>query len=266
MGIAGAATATVIGRGVGGLIFFIYFTSERTSYRFQPSYFLPRLRVLFEIYRTGTASIVRQGAMSVVLAVANGAAASFGVITLAALGVIFRCMRFVGMVNMGIGQGILPLIGYNFGAKQKERVGEIVVKAGLAGFLWGLLWWTVFMLFPFQVMSIFNTEAQFLAEATTAFRIFVMLFFAAGLQIVATFFFQGIGKGFPSLVLAMSRQVIFLIPGLVILPRVFGSTGLWIAFPIADALSIILTMIWTGAEFRKQGIRLRLRSTKALNM
>lgn len=76
---------------------------------------------------------------------------------------------------------------------------------------------------------------------------------------VVTFFFQGIGKGLPSLVLASARQVIFLVPGLLILPQMFGLIGLWIAFPVADALSILLTLFWTSVEFRRQGIRFRLR-------
>ncbi len=259
MGVAGAATATVIGRGVGGLIFLFYFISGRTSYRFRPSYFLPKLKILVEIYRVGIASIVRMSAMSVVVALANTMAASFGVIPLAVLGVVFRSARFVFMVCHGLGQGMLPLVGYNFGAKQKERVGEIVIKAGLAAFIWGLLWWIVFMLFSPQVMSIFNTNPQFLLEGTLALRIFVLLFFAVGLQIVVGFFFQGIGRGLPALVVASARQVIFLVPGLLIFPRMFGLTGLWVAFPVADALSIVLTLIWTGNEFRRQGIRFRLR-------
>jgi len=178
---------------------------------------------------------------------------------LAVLGVIFRCARFVFMVCMGLGQGMLPLVGYNFGAKQKERVGEIVVKAGLVGVIWGLMWWVVFMFFAPQIISIFNTEPQFLLEGTRGIRVFVLLFFAVGLQMIVTFFFQGIGKGLPALVLATARQVIFLVPGLLILPRLFGLIGLWVAFPVADALSIMLTLIWTSIEFRRQGIHFRLR-------
>ncbi|MFH1560209.1 MAG: hypothetical protein ABID84_02185 [Chloroflexota bacterium] len=115
------------------------------------------------------------------------------------------------------------------------------------------------MLFPSQVTSAFNADPRFLAEGVSALRIFVLLFFAVQLQIIATFFFQGIGKGTAALVLASARQVIFLIPGLLVLPRIFGLAGLWAAFPVADALSILLTLVWTGVEFRRQGIRFRLR-------
>ena len=259
MGVAGAAVATVIAHGVGVVILLVYFVSGRTSYRFHPGSFLPDLRIVAEFYRVGFASIVRMSSMSLVIALANTIATSFGVIPLAVLGVIFRLARFAFQPTMGLGQGMLPLVGYNFGANQKERVGEIIIKAGMSALVWGLLCWLVFMLFPSQVISIFNADPRFLAEGVSALRIFVLLFFAVQLQIIASFFFQGIGKGIPSLVLASARQLIFLIPGLLVLPRLFGLIGLWAAFPVADALSILLTLVWTGVEFRSQGIRFRLR-------
>ena len=163
---------------------------------------------------------------------------------------------------MGLGQGILPLIGYNYGAGQKERVGELVVKAGIAALTWGFFCWLAFMLFPDKVLLAFNTEPRFLAEGIAALRIFVLLFFGVQLQIIAGFFFQGIGKGTASLMVVSARQIVFMIPGLLILPRLFGLTGLWAAFPVADGLSILLTLIWTGVEFRRQKIRFRLRYTR----
>ena len=261
MGISGAATATVIGRGVGALVFAAWFASGRTSYRFRPGYFTPKLRILIEIYRVGLASMARMSAQAIVMALANGVAASFGVVPLAVLGVVLRSARFVFMICMGLGQGALPLIGYNFGAKQNERVGEIVIKTGLTGFAWGLLCWLIFMLFPTQVMSLFSNDPELLREGAHALRIFVLLFFGVGLQVIATFFFQGIGKGLPSLVLACARQIIFLVPALLILPRIFGLIGLWVSFPVADALSIVLTLSWTAIEFRRLGIPFRLRSS-----
>ena len=259
MEVAGAATATVIGHAVGIGIFLFYVLSGRSSYHFSLRNFLPDKFIVSEIYRVGFASIVRMGAMSVVMALANTIAASFGVIPLAVLGVVFRLARFAFMPTMGLGQGMLPLVGFNFGAKQMERIGEVVMKAGFVSLLWGMLCWLIFMAFPTQIMSAFNADPQFIAEGTRTLRIFVLLFFAVQLQIIISFFFQGIGKGIPSLVLASARQVIFLIPCLLILPRLFGLIGLWVAFPIADVLSILLTLVWTGIEFRKQGMRFRLK-------
>ncbi len=259
MGVAGAATATVIGRGVGGLIFLIYFVSGRTSYRFRPSYFLPKLKILAEIYRIGFASMVRMTAGSLAMVLTNRIAASFGVIPLAIRGILFRAGSFAFMPCMGLGQGMLPLIGYNFGAKKKERVAEVVIKSGSITFIWGALCWIVVMLFSTQIMSIFSTEPEFLLEGSRAFRIFAIAFFTIGMQMTLSIFFQGIGKGLPSLILASARQIIFLLPGLLILPRIFGLSGLWAVFPIADALSLVLALTWASIEFRRQGIRFHLR-------
>jgi len=211
-----------------------------------------------EIYRIGAASIVRTAAGSVVMVLVNRTAASFGVISLAVLGILFRSSSFVLMPPMGLGMGVLPLVGYNFGAKQMERIGEVIIKAGLASFIWGALCWVIFMLFPTQVISIFNTEPQFLAEGTQALRIFALAFFVVGLQMILGVFFQGIGKALPSLVLASARQFIFLLPALLILPRIFGLTGLWAIFPIADILSTLLSLFWAGIQFHRLGIRFRL--------
>jgi putative MATE family efflux protein len=259
MGVAGAATATVTSQAIGVIIFITYFISGRTSYRFRPSHFLPNLRIIAEIYRIGVASIVRSAASSVVMVLVNRTAASFGVIPLAVLGILFRSSSFVLMPPMGLGMGMLPLIAYNFGAKQIERVGEVIIKALLTSFIWGALCWVVFMLFPNQIISIFNSDSNFLVEGTQALRIFTLVFFIVGMQMNLGVFFQGIGKGLPSLVLALARHVIFLVPALLILPRMFGLTGLWATFPIADILSAMLSLFWAGIQFRKLGIPFRLR-------
>jgi len=259
LGVAGAAIATVLGRGVGVVIILIHFISGRTQYRFRPSYFIPRPRMVASFYRVGLASTIRMSSMSLVIAFANTIAVSFGVIPLAVLGVVFRLSRFIHMPTMGLGQGMLPLVGYNFGARQQKRVGEIVIKTGMLTFGWGLLCWSAFMLFPAKIMGGFNNEPQFLTVGVPAMRIFTMLMFATQLQRIAGFFFQGIGKGKASLVLASARPVIFLMPALLLLPRLFGINGLWIAFPVADVLSIVLTIVWAVREFHQQGIPIRLR-------
>jgi putative MATE family efflux protein len=259
MEVAGAAVATVIGNGMGICVFLYHFISGRSAFNFSFRNFFPDKKIIFEIYRIGVASIFRMGALAVVMGLANTIAVSFGVIPLAVLGVVFRLARFAFMPTMGLGQGMLPLVGFNFGANRKERVGEVVIKAGFLGLGWGLFCWLIFMLFPAQVISAFNSDPNFIAEGVRTLRIFVLLFFAIQLQIIVSFFFQGIGKGIPSFILASARQVIFLIPGLLILPRLFGVVGLWMAFPVADILSILLTFIWISVEFRNQGMPFQLR-------
>ena len=259
MGVAGAATATVIARALGVIILVVYFFSGKTSYRFHPSYFLPNPKVLAEIYRVGIAAIVQIAAGSIIMVFVNRTAAAFGLVPLAVVGVIFRALGFIFMPCVGIGQGMLPLVGFSFGARQMPRVGEIVIKAGIASSAWGAMWWLIVMLFPGQVISVFNNSPEFIEVGAQAIRIFSLLLFLIGIQISTAFFFQGIGKGLPSLVLASARQIIFLLPCLLILPRLLGLSGLWLSFPVADGLSIILTLLWTGIQFRKLGIPLRWR-------
>ena len=259
MGMAGFALATTVGRGIGISILLVYLISGRSSYRFRPSYFLPKFKIVIEIYRVGISRIVQMSGGMVSHVILNVTAASYGVIPLAVQGILFRASSFAFMPCMGLGQGVLPLVGYNYGAKQKERVGEVVIKSALLSLAWGALCWVVVMLFSTQVLSIFNTDPQFLAEGSRAFRIFASVFFIVGTQMTLAMFFQGIGKGLAALVMASARDVILLIPSVLILPRIFGLTGLWVARPVADGLSIIVTLSWAIIEFRRQGIPFRLR-------
>jgi Na+-driven multidrug efflux pump len=199
------------------------------------------------------------GSASISQAIANNVAASFGIIPLAVLGVVFKVNMVVFSVCMGIGQGMLPLVGYNFGAQKKERIGEIVVKAGLISFMWGALCWVLVTSFPVQIMSLFGTDPDFFAGGALALRMFALGFFSIGLQSNLRAFFQGIGKALPSLIVSASRQLLFLIPCLLIMPRVFGLIGLWASYPIADFLSLIVSLTWTVIEFRSLKIPFRLR-------
>jgi putative MATE family efflux protein len=259
MGVAGAAIATVIGRGVAAVVLLGYFISGRSSYHLRPKHFLFRLRILKEIYRVGVASMVRMSAGSVIIALANRTAAAFGVIPLAIMGILIRASSFVFMPTVGLGQGMVPLVGYNFGARKKERVGEFVTKAGLIGLIWGMMCFLAALLFSRQIIAIFSSDPELIAAGAEALRIFSLSLFTVGLQIILSFFFQGVGKGLPALVLSSSRQIIFLLPALLVLPRLFGPAGLWAAFPVADILAVTITIVWTVIQFRQLGIPFHLR-------
>ncbi|MFC1979076.1 MATE family efflux transporter, partial [Chloroflexota bacterium] len=137
MGIAGAATATVIARSIGALIFVYYFLSGRSSAHFRLRYFLLKLSVLKEIYKVGFASMVRMGGWSILMIFVNRLAIGFGVTTIAILGVINRANSFARMPSFGISQGMMPLAGYNYGAGKMDRTGEVFSKATRAALIWG---------------------------------------------------------------------------------------------------------------------------------
>jgi putative MATE family efflux protein len=254
MGIKGAAIATVIAQGISVAIYLVYILKGRTAYDYRRAYFIPSFRIIRDIYRVGVASILRSGAQFVTMGVVNRTAASFGVTALAVMGVLVRLGRFVLMPCLGLGQGMLPLIGYNFGAEKKRRISELIFKTGIIGLIWTAVCWLIIQLFPEQVMSAFNVDPGFLEEGRDALRIYGMLYILLGIQNLPGFFFQGIGRGLPASVLTLARSVFILLPLILVLPRFFDETGIWLAYPITDALSMILSVGWMIKEFRKQGI------------
>lgn len=129
-------------------------------------------KIIGEIFRVGIASIVRTIAGSAVQTMGNVTAASFGVIPLAIKGCLNRAASFAFMPCMGIGQGMLPLVAYNFGAKKRKRIGEIVAKSSLVGLIWGTACFTLVMIIPTQVISIFGNDTEFLRQGSVAIRIF----------------------------------------------------------------------------------------------
>ena len=264
MGIQGAAIATVIAQAAGTALYALYMLSGRTAYKFRLSYFFPQLKIITGIYRVGTASIVRSGAQFVVMGVINNTAASFGVIPLAVMGVLVRAGRFIQMPVLGLGQGILPVIGYNFGAQKKTRVAEVMFKMALSGSAWTFLCWLAIMPFPSQVMSAFSGNKEFLSEGAQAVRLYSLAYFTLGLRMVPGFFFQGIGKGLPAIVLTAAQNIVFLLIPILVLPLALGLTGLWMAFPVSDVLALLFGQVWMNIELRRQGINFFWWKTRAL--
>jgi Na+-driven multidrug efflux pump len=191
------------------------------------------------------------------MGIVNRKAAIFGVIPLAVVGVLIRMGRFVVMPSIGLGQGLLPLIGYNYGARKKGRVAELVLKVAISGITWSVLCWVIIMLFPDLLMGLFNSDPVFLKEGIPAARIYFICIFIVGIQMVPGFFFQGIGRGVPATILSSARHIFFLLPMILFLPRLYGVKGLWMSFPIADILAFLLGIFWISIEFKRQGIFFR---------
>jgi len=261
LGMAGFALATSVGRTFAFVMLVGYLASGKSVYNFKPHHFIPSFKIAADIYKVGVSMTARMAGGSLSQIIATTTAASFGEMPLAVLGVVQKASGFAFSVCMGIGQGMLPLVGYNYGAHNKERVGEVVTKSSTTGFLWGAFCWVAAMFASVQVMALFSNDPNFLTAAAPAWRIYAFGFFTVGLQNILSFFFQGIGKAWASLVVTSSRQLLFLIPCLLIMPRIFGLNGLWAAYPVADTLAIILTFIWTYMEFRELGLPITLRGS-----
>jgi len=155
------------------------------------------------------------------------------------------------MPLFGIIAGIQPIIGFNYGAKKMDRVKKSLIIAVLSTVVIGGVFFILLMIIPSKVISLFSTDVELINNGIFPFRMIIMLFPFVGFQIIGSGFFQSIGKAKPSIALSLTRQVLFLIPMILILPLIMGINGIWIAFPIADFLAIIVTGILLAREIKK---------------
>ncbi|WP_456276870.1 MATE family efflux transporter [Bacillus sp. AK128] len=243
-GIKGAATATVISQAVTVVYLVIYFLRGKSSLTFKFKYLRPNLSLIKQILAIGSSAFTRQVSGSIMFIIANHMLIQYGgVLGVAVFGIVHRIIMFTLMPMFGIVQGILPIVGYNYGAKQPKRVSETIMLAMKSATALAILTCIVIMIFPKQILLIFTNDPAALEMGVVALRIMFSLAILIGVQMVTGGVFQALGKARAALVLSMSRQVLFMIPLLLTLPLMFGVTGVWLAFPVADILSFALA-IW----------------------
>lgn len=251
MGIKGAAIATVISQAVSAIYLVHYFSSGMSSLNFHVGNLIPQPDVFMETMSIGASSFARSASSSLMVIVINNVLAIYGGdIPIAVFGVVNRLFMFTFMPMIGIVQGLQPIVGYNYGAKNFERVVsstslaiKITTVISISGFL-------LLFLFPSQMFSIFTTDQQLIDAGRSATRIMVLALPLVGFQIVGASIYQTLGKARPAFILSISRQVLFLIPLVLILPQFFQLNGVWIAFPVSDGLSFLVTFIMLAREYR----------------
>ncbi len=173
-----------------------------------------------------------------------------GDIYISCIGIINRFFMMLFMTIFGIVQGLQPIVGYNYGAMKYERVLQSIRLAVIVASSLCLLIFAVLMIFPGQMVSIFSDDPRLIEIGAFSMRLIIPALPLVGFQIVAASVFQALGKARPALLLGMSRQLLFLIPLVVILPLFLGVNGVFIAFPVADFLAVILTVIWFSKEMK----------------
>ena len=243
MGMKGAAYGTILAQGLTSLYLYLYFATGKSSLSIRLRFLNPQADLIREILAVGSSAFIRQGSGSIMLIVANNLLIYYGGdLAIAVLGIIQRIMMFTLMPILGVVQGMLPLVGYNYGAKQKLRVKESIALAMKISTAIGLVAFILVMTAPRLLMMIFTTDPAVIEIGHGALRIMFALSVTVGLQMVAAGVFQALGKAKAAFVISMARQVLFLIPLLILLPQFFDLTGVWLAFPTADLLSTILVL------------------------
>nr|WP_315989729.1 MATE family efflux transporter [Desulforamulus aquiferis] len=204
---------------------------------------IPNLSVINKILSIGSSAFVQQAAGSVMFVAANHMLVSYGGdLAVAVFGIIHRILMFALMPIIGIMQGLLPIVGYNYGANLHNRVSESIWLAIKTSTMVILVGFVAIMLFPRAILSIFTPDLAAIEMGETALRVMFALSITIGVQVVTGGVFQALGKARAAFILTMSRQVLFLIPLILVLPLWFSLEGIWVAFPIADLLSFGLTL------------------------
>ena len=256
-GIKGAAAATVIGQVVSGLMVIYYFSKKRKM-ELKRSMFLPKAGYLKMIVSLGMASCINQIAMAIVQITMNntlryyGAQSMYGSeIPLACVGVISKVNMVFMAIAIGISQGCQPIWGFNYGAHNYDRVREAYKKAFAICIVLGVVFFGCFQLFPRQIVSIFGSGSEaYFHFAERYFRIFMFVTFMNGIQPMSSGFFTSIGKSKLGIVVSLTRQIIFLLPLILIFPLFMGIDGVMYAGPIADGAAALVAIIFAEREMK----------------
>jgi len=251
-GIKGAAFATVISQFAGFIITIIHFFSKSSFLHFMKGHFRLRIDIIRGIFAIGMSPFVINVCACLIIIIMNLQLVKHGGdYAVGAYGIINSVLMFVLMVILGLTQGMQPIAGYNFGALQYERVRTVFRFTVIAATCISVIGFLAGELLPRQISLAFTGNRELVDLSVEGMRIAMIFFPLVGFQMVTSNFFQSIGRAKISVILTLTRQVIFLIPALIILPPIFGLTGVWAAIPMADFFSIIITAYVLKTQGRK---------------
>ena len=251
LGIKGAAIATIFSQFISMMLVFHHFTIGKSNLKLYKKNLKLDKTIIISIISIGLSPFLMQVAASLVSVVTNNALkATGGDMAIGAMTVINAIVLFFMMPIFGINQGTQPIIGYNYGAKEYGRVKQALKLAILAGTTISTIGFIMTQFLTVPLIKIFNSDPELLAIATKGMRIFLVMLPVIGFQIISANYFQAVGKAPKAIFLSMLRQVIVLIPLLLILPNFFGLTGVWFAGPIADLTASVMTALFLFREMR----------------
>lgn len=252
MGVAGAATATVVAELVSATYLLSYYLRHRSSVRMALHNIAPERSVLREILAVGASSFVRTTAGSMVIVFVNRSLVTYGGdVALAAFGVLHRVLMFLFMPLISIGQGLLPILGFSYGAGRYDRAYSVVRLSIIVGSTLAAMAFCIIFFFPAPIISIFTADSALISTGAHGARLMFAAAFLVGFQIVGSVLFQAIGKALPAFITAISRNVLFFLPTILLLPRFLGLDGVWASFPVADSLAFLLTFFLALPQIRR---------------
>ena len=252
MGIQGAAWATVISMFIGMIFVMHHFIQKRSLIRLKLKYIKLNKKIIATIVSIGMSPFSMQVAASGVAVLMNTSLIRYGGdLAVGAYGIINTVLMLFLMIIMGLNQGTQPIIGYNYGAGNYSRARETLMYSIKVATIITTSGALIALLFPEIFANAFTNDNELKNITVRGLRISVSALPLVGLQIVSSSFFQSIGSATKSLIQSLSRQLIFLIPAIIILPRIWELDGLWIAMPISDTISFILSLFLLTFQLRQ---------------
>jgi putative MATE family efflux protein len=251
MGVKGAALATVISQFLAVSYQFSELRTSKSGLSLNRHTMKPDMAVMRQVVAVGLSSFVRNVAASFVFALVNNRLLLYGSeLSIAVYGITVRLARFLILPLIGIAQGLQPIVGYNWGAGRVAKA----VEASATGLLWAsaisFAGFALVQLFPSHLVGLFTKDPELLAAGRESLRLIMLGLWGLGFHMVGTSIFQATGKAGLAMLLSMSREVLFFIPCLFILPSFLGLDGVWISVPVADFLAFLITLIMVLREKR----------------
>ena len=252
MGIAGAAWATVIAQTAAMCVVLQHFSNRSRPFHFEKGIASLDLRVAKDSLAIGLGPFLMNAAACLVTLFINQQLREYsGDLGIGAYGITNRFAFMFIMICMGLNQGMQPIAGYNYGARKYSRVKEVYLRTAVLGVLITTICFVIGVFFPQLAVGIFTHDEALMDLGSRALRITMLVFPIVGFQMISTNFFQSLGMVKKSIILSLSRQILFLLPLLYMLPKSFGSDGVWMSFPISDTISTLMTIYMLGRLFRK---------------
>jgi len=255
MGVKGAAIATIIAQSISAIWVLYYFLYGNSVLKLRLENLRLKGPVVRRIMAIGFPMFALQLTNSVQQVILNRSLGIYGGdIAISAMGIIFSIVTLLVMPVIGINQGAQPIIGYNYGARQYNRVKEAVKSALTLATIILVIGFLISRLFPQSIIGLFNsTDMELLQVGTRGLSIFLLFIPVVGFQIVSSGYFQAVGKAKQATVLSLSRQVLLFIPALLIFPIFWGLDGIWMAAPFSDLGSALIAATWLYYELRQLG-------------
>ncbi|HHX68622.1 MAG: MATE family efflux transporter [Miniphocaeibacter sp.] len=255
MGVKGAALATIISQALSCIWVVSFLLGKKTFLKIKTKYFKLQANIIIPSLTLGLATFIMQASESIIFVAFNSSLLKYGGdIAVGAMTILTSVMQFAMLPLQGLGQGAQPIISYNYGAKNKERVlsgFKLLLKYSL---IYSISLWAFVMIFPKLFASMFTNNIELINYTKTALRIYLAVLFIFGIQIACQMTFTSLGNAKESIMVAITRKFVLLIPFIYIMPRVFTSNkafAVYAAEPVADILAVTFTVLLFRKQFKK---------------